>query len=61
MLIVEAESEDHSKVTLIGEKFIKCHGGNKRVWDPLSFLVDLTCHIPKHGSKTTLYYVYYSN
>jgi len=61
LLYEEAESEEHSKVTLIGEKFIKRHGGNKRVWDPLSFLADLTCHIPKHGSKTTLYYGYYSN
>jgi hypothetical protein len=27
----------------------------------LSFLADLTTHIPKHGSKTTLYYGNYSN
>ena len=57
----EADDEENSKVTLIGDKFIKRHGGNKRVWDPLSFLADLTTHIPKHGSKTTLYYGYYSN
>ena len=55
----EADDEENSKVTLIGDKFIKRHGGNKRVWDPLSFLADLTTHIPKHGSKTTLYYVYF--
>jgi hypothetical protein len=57
----EADDVENSKVTLIGEKVIKRHGGNKRVWDPLSFLADLTTHIPKHGSKTTLYYGYYSN
>ena len=57
----EAENPEESKVILVGGKVIKKHGGNKRVWDPLSFIADLVCHVPSFGSKMTIYYGYYSN
>jgi len=57
----EGNKPENSKVILVGEKVIKKHGGNRREWDPLSFIADLTCHIPDFRSKMTLYYGYYSN
>ena len=46
---------------LVGEKVIKKHGGNRREWEPLSFIADLTCHVPDFRSKMTIYYGHYSN
>jgi hypothetical protein len=43
LLLEETESEENSKITFIGEKFIKRYGCNKRVCDPFSFL--LTSHV----------------
>ena len=57
----EAPEPENSKVILVGEKVIKKHGGNRREWDPLSFIADLTCHVPDFRNKMTIYYGHYSN
>ncbi len=53
--------EDLGRVIITSGKYLSKHKGNTRVLDPLSFIAELTQHIPDRHQKTSIAYGRYSN
>lgn len=56
-----AGAQVNARVICRAGKYIAKHKGDTRVFDPLSFIAELTTHIPNHHQKMAIYYGRYSN
>ena len=53
--------EDLGRVIITSGKYLSKHKGHTRVLDPISFIAELTQHIPDRHQKTSIAYGRYSN
>jgi hypothetical protein len=57
----DGEVEDMGRVICTSGKYLSKHKGNTRIFDPLTFIAELTQHIPDRHQKTAIYYGRYSS
>ncbi len=53
--------EDLGRVICTSGKYLSKHKGSSKSFDPISFIAELTMHIPNRHQKTAIYYGRYSS